>query len=898
MAQYQIQSPDGHTVTVEGDAPPTQEDAAQIFKAIPDVAPKGTFAGVSSQMHEMTQDEDFATKNNLSSDSAKFIRENTRPGIPFDFNAALPAGIRARVSVESDPQKQADLLAKQPGILNARNVDGRVVATINGEDGKPKDVLLHPENFTDVAGNTVPIAKTAAATGLAVATDGASLPLTAGIMGGGMAAIDAGSKALSRASAGQDIDPADIAKSAAKEGVINAALPVLGKAVQGTRGILASGAGPLEENTIAAGERLGVPITPAQATGSSVLSRSTALPGTGGEALATAQKGALKAATDRELGGSGANAIPSEASIAPKVAGTIAENAGAADAETAQAMKDAASGAQKEIQDTLDKGLVPSNLPQSDAGKFIKGKVEALRDQFQQEAAKNYGTAYDLAAKENLRIPTDPIKKLAEEISSKDPQGALQQLVPEIGRIFKVSAQLETPVVTHAGEETGMTLPQAIELRAVVNDKIARGEAVGDIPGRYLKNLAGALTEAIDTGVKSGSPELQSAFNTAKTAYAKDIGKFTSSDIAKLFTDPESGRYLGDSEVIPALFRGKGNLDALQAYKGVLGANSPEYKLLLRQGVNNIMDESGTTGGLLNADKFLTRINGLSKEMQQEVLGPHADTIAGNARLMTVARGGKIDPDDLANALANTPGQTPQLLQRAITKQNAADYEYNTGIMQQLRNGTLSPKSVGNNPDTFVTRFVNNASTDDVKNVLTQLGQKSPETVEAIRQRTLANLLEDVGAKAKVGQATTGENIALNSEKLTKDYLTGTNRGKYEAILGPKGIQFLDDLATVHESMAKEALQARGSPLSSVNRAAYVAGDALPGDKDVIKTSIRALAAGPQFVLGNAQRSAAVRDFLSTGQLPDIGTIPRALLLASPEATTERRQALAQQRGK
>ena len=35
MPRYQIQSPDGRTVTIEGDRPPTQEDAARIFRDLP-----------------------------------------------------------------------------------------------------------------------------------------------------------------------------------------------------------------------------------------------------------------------------------------------------------------------------------------------------------------------------------------------------------------------------------------------------------------------------------------------------------------------------------------------------------------------------------------------------------------------------------------------------------------------------------------------------------------------------------------------------------------------------------------------------------------------------------------------------------------------------------------------
>lgn len=860
----------------------------------------GAFAGIPGQLAQVGRLEE-ARKQGLDPALAAFVERNKRPGVPLDPTEMLPAGIRARVSVEDDPKKQAELLSKQPGILSTRVKDGRVIATLRGDNGNEKDVLLHPSGL-NIAGNAVPIAKGAALLASVPLTEGATLPETAAILGAATGVNEILTKFASRKQAGMEADVPDLLLAGGKEAAINAAAPIGGEILsKGIRGALTTAAGPLEETAVEAGKRLNVPITPAQATGSGLLARSERLPllKGGAEKAAAEQQGALQAATARQVGPSGLAAVPAEADIANRVQSRISANALAAQEGADLAKRDVATTAGQGIQAGLNKALGAPQATQTQAGAAVRSAIGEKLDAFKAAQAEAYDKLFENAAANNVRVETTPVVKLAEQLAAEDPQNAIAQLIPQPKQITKLAAQLGVPTApVEAGEAaaTSLDLPQAIKLRAIIRDKIAVGQLPGQTLGKteetYYTRLADSLTKGINDAVAKAPEAFQKQFADTTANYREFGQPFRNFDVRKLFADPQSGRYLGDSEVIPSLFSGKGNLDALRAYRDVLGAQSPEYRLVLRQGMQHLIDDAGTTGGLLNADKFLAKLGSLSPEMQAEVLGPSARAIASNAQIMAAARGARVDPEDLKVALTSAPGQAPAMFKAAMQRQADVDQAYSTGIMKNLRNGTFGDESVTSNPDTFVTRFLKNASAGDVEKVLPQLG---PRTQELLRQRTLANILEDVRAKPAVGEATTGLNTRLDAARLVENYLTGPARAKYQAVLGKDGVRFLEDLATVHEAITKSALQAESSSLSPANRAAYLAGDVAPGARGPIRTAVRAGLLLPEYAVGILQRNPAIRRYLVSGELPPIGRFTRAELLAAPEQIEQAQNALAQQ---
>ncbi len=180
-----------------------------------------------------------------------------------------------------------------------------------------------------------------------------------------------------------------------------------------------------------------------------------------------------------------------------------------------------------------------------------------------------------------------------------------------------------------------------------------------------------------------------------------------------------------------------------------------------------------------------------------------------------------------------------------------------------------------------------NTSLTDIRQALTQIGAKSPEAVQDIRQRTLRDIVENSRAKAPLGRQTTGEVEDLSHEKLLE--YTRTNRPRYEAVLGKDGMAFLDDLATYAEGTAKRQAAESGRQVSGETLAKEVASGAAGFTRNAIGATVDAAGATARVLGGGAAvRNPTVRNFITTGELPVIGKaiekLPGSRVLAVPSS--------------
>ena len=755
----------------------------------------------------------------------QYTQRNQEPGIPLDIDTGLDAATRAKISFEQNIDKRVQMLANEPGILGARKtVDGQnIIARVAGDDGKPKDILVNErgQNFKDLADLAGSAPKAAVAAGLAAATGGGSLLAQGAVMGAGNLATGLVQDASTRALSQRPLDVGESLKRNAAESAIQAAVPVaLGKAAQVVGGIkapFASGVTDLERTATTAAERQAVPLMPSQLTGSKALARletwSENLP-LGGPLTAErqAQQTAMRAAGQRALGANTPTQVASDEDVANAVKKFADTQAGAGDANAQAAALNAKTAANKALQDSLSQGIAPTNVPQTQAGALIRGKVNDLRDQFLTAAQQNYGNTYQLANQEGVFFDPSAVTKLANQVKSENPQ-VFQQLVPEINRIQGLNQAMTqaTPEAQAAAEAAGteagppqIPLDQAVRLRALVNDKINRGEAVGDIPGAYLKKLAGALTEGIDGSVAKGSPELQKAYADASSAYKEGITKFNQSDVSKLFARPDEPGYVADNEIIPKLFSGKGNLDAVRAVGQILGPQSPEYRTFLRSGVNSMMNESDTGNGLIDAGSLLNRIKGMDPELRQEVFGPSMDGIVNNAKLLDAAQGGKIDGADLQRVMQGAPKDAAGALQTAMDVQSQHDNAYYQAIKKLVGSGSLTPDGV--NSEEFVSRFIDKAEPSEIRQAMTQIRAQDPNLAEQIRQNALLQTLRKAGTGGFQESPYVGAGGRLpggyDYSKLLEQ-TTGPQRDKLQTVVGKEGLQFLDDMRDIAATTEK-----------------------------------------------------------------------------------------------
>lgn len=870
---------------------------------------------------QLREKEAVAIRTGARRERENFVRQNVQQGIPMDVDAELPSGLRARVSFESNIDKQVDLISKRPEVLGARkSKDGRnVIVRVAGEDGKPKDVLLHPKTPTgtlgDVAGATAPILKTVPLAGAAIATGGMSLLPTAAIMGGAGALTEVASSGGSRLLAGQDIDPKELALAAGKEGVINAALPLAAGAVSGavkaTGNALRKGAGELERRLPLAAGRLGVDTTAAETTGSPLLAKVGKLTAT----EESERQARLGMAKDRAFGPSGPSGVLSEEDVAAKVQPIFSDAERAAEKVVRSEMTAAEKAAQVQIQAELDSGLIPTTRTTSEVGDFIRTKIAGKTPDSKASLLRKgdeelFSKVNDLATTEGLVVQPTAVQKLASELTSDDKK-ALLALTPGVQKIPTVSRALTEGEAAVPGAPTGLvdeferlimgagtpakdapplTLRNARELRAAAYELANTPGAPGQAGATksQLMRLYRALDDDMNAAVKSGSKELQAANDAAETFHKTNVQPLQQSDVSKLFLETDAAGRLGGDEVVRRLFRGEGNLDALRAYRNVLGKDSPEWKLLVRQGMQTVMDDAAAGAARIDAGKFLSRIESLSKsELADEILGPIAKTLRANATLMKRAQGAKIPEDELIDAMGAAPGRIAGMLERAIAREETYNRTYNSTIQKQLRDGVLGPRTMGS-VDDFVTRFVENASVTDVRQALTQIAAKSPQAAEDIRQRVLKNVLDAARAKPPMGKATTGEVEDMSVGKLL-EYTEGLNRDKYKAILGEKGVQFLDDLATYAEATTKRIAGEQGRKVSPETVVKEGVSGAIGFKRNLVGAlvDVGATVTGAKKAGAVLSRNPSVKRFIETGVLPSfdevVGGSTLRPVLAAPQ---------------
>lgn len=781
----------------------------------------GTAAETPDDVAALQRDADIARKDQRLA-AENFVKANTTDA-PLDVTSGLPAGLRAKLSFERTPERQAKWLAQQPGILGVRKAtDGTLIARVAGEQGAPRDVLVDERKFTgadlaDMAGDA-PVA--AASLAAAAWSGGLSLLPQAAITAGAGALTGAAQDAMVRTGAGLPVDPGEIALSRGAQMGIDAAIPLgIGGSKRLAQLLVGKShfAGPLENEAAAAAARLrattGAPIelTAAQASGNPMLARAEAFASKvpGGNVLtdqAARQDQALRAAQAYILGGDPAT-VPAEALIGQKAGEVLAK--GRAGALTGvQAERTAAqAAAERDLRALLDAKLVPGNITPSEAGQALRGRVQGLRDQFKENARKLYDAAYISAGGKDLAVPMKPVTDLLAGIKG-DTSEAAQALMPEIRNLLGVGEKLPA----------ALPLNQARELRSLIADKLGQGDAMPGIPDRYLSKLHDALTTAIDGGVKAApNPDVGRALAAANKYYRENAWKYTQPGVSELFSVPGQKSFLGDSQVARRIFAGEGNVDLLRRYRDLLGPASTEYRAVLRGGLNEVLERSRFGGDFVKADELLSSLKAMNPEFRREVLGPIEKELLATNDLLRVAQstGNKLSTDDVERVLGAKPGAAADTLRAMLQKQRNVDGWYNRKIVRELTDGQFNPAEF--NADEFVTRFVNNSSAEEARQVLAQLRVADPTLPEQIKRRTMLNLLERTQAPIKADALAERERLGtLSMEKLARE-LRGPDAEKLQVILGKDAVDNLRDVLLVQASRekSKNAAGAAGSLVTS-----------------------------------------------------------------------------------
>ena len=754
-----------------------------------------------------------------------YLDRNTAPdGVRFDPYRGLSGTLRAQASFERDPQKRAAWYAKQPGIMGVRFDDkGRLIVRTTDESGDPIDHLEDEAKWTtkDMADMASAAPVVAAQVGTAAATGGMSLIPQAVAVGAAGAATTAASDVLARRSMGTGQDMGDTATNAGIGFALDVGIPLVPAGIKrGVQRVIGGSgfASDFERKTlreaaarIKARTGITVDLTPAQKTGSPVMAQlesfaqsmeTVPLVGDRLRQKVLKQDEQMRA-VQRHILGLDKSPIPTGEDLTLGVGKELQGQRDVVDATIGGLKQSAGQGAASDLASDIANVSNPNiNLTATEAGAGVRGKIVALRDQFKAQNKANYDAVYNHTGASLPIFDTGGVKAALAEIEGeqiKDAKGkAIDSLIsPDLKKFLGLGGKLPDK----------MRLQDVINMRTQVNDLIENSAALPGVPQRHLKKISAALTDTIESGVDAlPDTGFKDALKKASGYYKAEFSKFNEPGISELFAAPKDGSgFVPDEAIVDRVFNGKGSYDLLSRYKRVLGDASPEYKALLRAGYNQLLGSAERrVGGFIDAGSFLQRLDSLRPEVQRELLGPHAKTIAQNAELLRAVQGQKIDPGALEYVLAGTPSSAAARLKQAVELEKVRDEFYGQEVVKGFLNGLVDASKI--DADEFVARFVDRASTGQIKEVFKRLSG-NPQLVEDIKRKTIQDTLHR--ATRAFNATDVAEGIAGRAEvpvdaaalfKLTR----GDKGEKLRAIIGNDAMESMTDYLTMETARLKK----------------------------------------------------------------------------------------------
>ncbi len=560
--------------------------------------------------------------DNLSKqlEEQSFLKRNAAMDVPLEAKSGLPAWLRFNLAMEPNIQNQKQYLLSRPEVLGVRETDDGSNLIVRLQDPQSKfgikDYLAHPTEFTgksaaSMAGAVLSSIPTIAATAMVPEVKGGGMVVDALKTIGATVAGGTATDTVVRAGQGTDPNYGEQLSRRVPEGILNAAIPAGFHALNRIQSPFGTYAGPqqrlLAEAVDALKKETGTDInlTAAQRTGSPFLARYEAfvskLPG-GGQMKTeqAAQDEAIRQTQMKIAQGTGGADVPAS-DVGSRAGGILSAEDQAAQSKIDALRTGAATGSQDNIVNLIGKLSTPnSSLSASEVGGAVRQRFMQLRQEFEDEAAKNYSAASAAIGPNDRIVPIQPIQDYAAKLESSNFE-ATKNLAPGLKRVISLADDIgkENP-------DGMLSLEKVRALRSLLGSSIAQGEPVGELQTSYAKGLYTTLTKAIDDGVSAlNNPEAKQLLEQANSQYKQGIAQLEQTGVAKAFkTDQQSG-FLSDSQIPEKVF---GDIDQMRRYKDLLGENSPEYRGILRVGLDNLVSRSKNIGDtFIDAGDFLKK---------------------------------------------------------------------------------------------------------------------------------------------------------------------------------------------------------------------------------------------------------------------------------------------------
>lgn len=348
-----------------------------------------------------------------------------------------------------------------------------------------------------------------------------------------------------------------------------------------------------------------------------------------------------------------------------------------------------------------------------------------------------------------------------------------------------------------------ITWDEMRRVRTSVNRLINEGQILGDTDTGVLKQISSTLTEAINRGATTLSPNASAAVLRANKFYAQGIEGFQVKGITDILADP-SQRKLGPFAIFnqaagdpdqyfrlknaltkPLMLEGK-VADAASAQAGENAWN------VFKQGMWDQMTDGSMKAAnrsMLDPAKLLNKLDPavLPLRVREDLLGPQGEVIIRSLKRLEVLDNPKL-PADEALAILRQGGDTmPDQILQLARREKELDKLYANQVIKKFSKGDIGAESI--EPGQFVDRFAESGPIPDVRDTMNKLEMASPGMTRLVRSKQVQSILES--------SARSPLDSSVSAKKLATQIGGQDKQERLKAVLGEPGLRRLNDLLTM-----------------------------------------------------------------------------------------------------
>ena len=346
------------------------------------------------------------------------------------------------------------------------------------------------------------------------------------------------------------------------------------------------------------------------------------------------------------------------------------------------------------------------NAYASDSGEALRQETLLQYQLFKGESDKLYSTAGNLAGRKGEIFDATGFKSVAKAIygrALKDSKGKPinEVLSPDVLKFINIANKSKSKI----------NYDEIKTLRGRIDDTIKEGVAMRGVDDTHLIELSRTLGESItDAG---GNKEIQKALHVANLHYKKYSGKFKTKMFSSIYKKPGRGG-IENEELVDLLLTGKSA--RYKEFKDLIGHNPDAFSLVKHSVVNDILTKfsDGNTVNAADMLKHLTDPKRVNREVMDDVFGKKQfAALKRELKLLEKVKDPRVKVSDLEELISSGTSSRARL-EKLIASRKREELNYKNNILKKVMDGDLSEF----NPQDFVDYSLVSGNVDDITKLM------------------------------------------------------------------------------------------------------------------------------------------------------------------------------------